>query len=623
KLLQMTGEELEGLLRSIPAANISKIEVITAPPAKYDAQGNTGIINIVTKKSMSDGFNGSVSFTYQQRKRGSELYSGNFNYRHGKLNVFGNANINAFQFTSPQSITTYFETQKQEQELMQYNDPVFSMFQLGADYSLGERSTIGVQLFRGYTNKDMYQYYDINVVRLPQQILDSTIRTVAYNNEEGWRQTANLNYEWRIDTTGKKLNIDGDYFYRVNERGRNFETVNRYTDGDATGVRQDDRTEGLQDIAIRSVKADLTLPYKWATLSLGGKISSVKNTSNNLFLHHIGPGFIKDPNLSNEFKYTENTQAAYLSAQKTMGKWEAQAGLRYEQTQTEGISVTINQTNTNRYAKLFPSAYLTYTPNENNVFNINYSRRIDRPGFGGMNPFRQYFTPNSYEAGNPFLQPSFSNNMELGYTYKSKYTITLFANSIQAYATRVSQIDKASNAYNFTIANAGNSKSIGVTISGNFTPVKWWECNVEASGFINVFNSTYYQTGTVSYKSLGMYGQIGNTFTLNHAKTLFAELGYNYTSRQIDDFDIQLPNSNLSAGIKAMLMKKKLVVALTANDILKTDLWRMSNQFNGTQQNNYYDSRSIFASVTWKFGNSSVKAKRERSTGADESGRAN
>ena len=622
KLVQLSGEELEGLLRSIPSANVSKIEVITAPPAKYDAQGNTGIINIVTKKGLGNGFNGSLSFTYQQRMRGSELYSGNFNYRHDKLNIYGNVNINSFQFTSQQQTNTFYETQQQEQMLNQYNDPVFSMVQLGADYSVTKTSIVGVQLFRGYTNRDMNQYYDIKVSRTPEQILDSTIRTDAYTSEASWRQTANLNYEWKIDTSGKKLNVDADYFYRTSDRGRNFETTNRLADGSPGGAHQNDRTHGLQNIDIRTLKADLVLPYKWATLSLGGKLSAIHNISDNTLLHMASDGYVKDSSLSNEFDYTENTQAAYLSAQKTIGKWMAQFGLRYEQTQTKGISVTVGQTNTNKYAKLFPTAYITYTPNEGNVLYANYSKRIDRPGFWQMNPFRTYMTPNSYESGNPFLQPSFSDNIELGYTYKSKYTVTLFREKITSLYTRISQIDSVDNAFYFIMANGGTATNYGLSLSANFTPFKWWESSTQAYGYYKQFNSNYYNS-TVSYQRPAFFITTNNTFTLNRAKTLFAELNYYYASQRVNDFDIQLAASNLGAGMKAILFQKKLIVAVNTYDLLKTDWWRMDNQYNGTYQDHYYDERQLSVSVTWKFGNRSVKAKRERSTGLDEDRRAN
>lgn len=623
KLVQLSGEELEGLLRSIPSGNLSKIEVITAPPARYDAQGNTGIINIVTKKGMGDGFNGSASFTYQQRVRASQLYSGNFNYRRGKLNVYGNGNINSFQFTSQQQTNTFYGIQQQEQALLQKNDPVFSMFQLGADYSITDRSVIGLQLLRGYGNRDMLQDYDISVIRTADHKTDSTLRTIAYTSELSWRQTVNLNYELKMDTTGKKLNIDADYFYRNSDRGRNFETVNRFADGNATGVRQDDRTEGLQVTDIRSLKADLVLPYKWAKLSMGAKVSAIHNISDNIFLHRVGGAYTKDTTLSNEFDYKENTQAAYISAQRAIGKWSMQLGLRYEQTQTEGVSVTVNQTTTNEYARLFPTAYITYAPDDDHVLNANYSKRIDRPGFWQMNPFRTYMTPSSYESGNPFLQPSFSNNIELGYTYKSRYTVTMFREQVSELYTRVSYIDSTNNSFRFTTANGGSAINYGISLSANITPVKWWESNTQIFGYYNQFNSTFYKTGTYNFQRPAFFIRTDNTFTLNRAKTIFAELSYVYAGARVSDFDIQLASSNLGTGFKALFFQKKLVVAVNAYDLLKTDRWRMNNQYNGTKQDHYYDERQLSLALTWKFGNSNVKAKRERSTGADESRRTN
>jgi outer membrane receptor protein involved in Fe transport len=622
RLVPVSGEELEGMLRSISTDNISRLEVITTPPAKYDAAGNAGIINIVTKKQKSNGFNGMVTATYQQRVKASERLEGSFNWRAGKWNIYGNMNQSNYTFTSPQRIETSYPNQQQTQSLLQQNRPFYSRNQLGIDYNINSKSVIGILYTYGKTYRDMDQLYTVNNIRMPENINDSVNRTFAYTFELADRTVVNLNYEWNIDTTGKKLSVDVEFFSRWGGKRRDFNARTLQPDGAEAGARQYNKTTGVQTLTYQTAKADMLLPYKWAKLSLGGKASFINTNSDNIFRFYNGSDYVVDNNRTNIFDYQERIQTVYISIQKQWSKkWEGQAGLRAEYTQTKGVSKTMSQSNTNEYFKIFPTAYLKYQPNDNHVLILNYSKRIDRPEFWDMNPFRQYTTAVSYEEGNPFLQPSFSNNIEAGYTLKDKYTFTAYANFEDGIITEISKLDSINKSYAFVMANAGRSSSYGFSGTGVFEPTKWWELYTEVYAYYERFSSSVYNSSfanSIPTASL----VLNNTFTLNNAKTLLAEVNFYGITSQQSDFNKQRAYWTMSTGVKALFLDKRLIVAATVNDIFKTDIWYVRNLQNGAIREGYFDARALFISASWKFGNRYIKEKRQRNS-SEESSRAN
>lgn len=622
RLVQVSGDELESMLRSIPAADISKIEIITAPPSKYDAEGNSGIINIVSKKSINNGLNGNITLTYQQRTKASQQIHGNFNYRNGKLNVYGNSNVNRLTFISEQKINTQYPEQQQLQVLNQNNRPLYTYSQLGADYNLSPNAVLGFIYTLGSMDTKRDEVIATQALHVPSLALDSTMMTNAFATDKGRRHVFNLNYDWKIDSAGKKLSVNGDYFTRKGSNTRNFTTGNLYADGTGTGNISDNRTQGQLNTDIGTIRADLEWPTALADISGGAKASWIHTYSDNIFRYLSGNDYVNDAGKTNSFDYKENTQALYANAKKDWGKWNAQIGLRAEYTQTRGQSLTLGQVNTNNYFKLFPSAYLQYKPNDDHSWNINYTRRINRPSFWDMNPFRVYSTATAYEEGNPFLQPSFSNNIEVGYAYKSVLAFTAFVQKVDAYATRVSFVDTVNNFFYFRKANAGNELQCGITASLTFSPTPWWESSNNLYGTFNKFSSDFYPDA-ISYAKPSFSIETNNSFILNKPQTLLAEINFEYNGRRQDDFDTRYSSCNLSAGIKALVFNKRMTISLDAEDILKTDIWQMRNDYNGTYQRSYFDSREVNLSFSWKFGNQFIKEKRQRNTGSEEAGRAN
>ncbi|RYZ49443.1 MAG: TonB-dependent receptor, partial [Sphingobacteriales bacterium] len=622
RLVQVTGTELEAMLRSMSAGDISKIEVVTAPPAKYDAEGNSGIINIVTKKSQKNGLNGNLTLSSEWRTKASQKIQGAFNYRNGRLNVYGNSNVNRLTFVSEQYTNTAYPDAKQNQMLDQNNRPLFTWSQLGADYNIGKQSVLGLLYTHGSMDTERDEWITTRFFSGTKMAIDSAISTKAFATDLGRRNVINLNYDWKIDSSGRKLSLNADYFTRGGRNSRDFTIRAVDPNGPKYGIQSDNRTYGDQGTDIISNRADLEWPLAWAKLSAGAKASWIHNYSNNVFNYLSGNDYVNDTGRTNTFDYRENTQALYVNASREWGKWNAQLGFRAEYTQTRGTSITLSQVNTNRYFKIFPTAYLQYRANDNHSWNINYSRRINRPSFWDMNPFRRYTTATAYEDGNPFLQPSFSNNIELGYAYKSVLAFTFFVQNVKGYATRVSFIDTDNSTFHFSQANAGNELQYGLSATLSFSPLPWWETTTALYASYNKFSSDFYAAG-VSYSRPSLSMEMNNTFMLNRSQTLVAELGFEFSSREQSDFDEEYARASLNLGLKALFFRKRFTLALSGSDLLRTDIWQVSNQYNGTFQRSYFDNRMLRVSLGWKFGNQLLKEKRERNSNSDESNRAN
>ena len=620
KLLQVSGDELTNVLKSIPSENLARIEVITTPPAKYDAAGNAGLINIVLKKQMKNGLNGNATLTYTQRVSRAGSFNGNFNYRHDKLNVYGFYNAYRARNLPEQNITTQFTDQRWEQHTDAANNNVFNRGQIGADYNITPRAVIGFLYTLGNGGNEYYAdaLTTANGYNLHTGLIDSSTITRAIKQDRGIRNVGNLNYQWKADSGGRKVNIDLDYFTRTGKAKNQLNTNNYFGDGSFTGFSATSRTSGIQTNEISSAKIDVEWPTTFAQLTFGAKASFIHTTSDNLYEYmDLDSSYKVDYGKTNKFDYRENTQAIYGSAQRTMGKWELQAGLRGEYTQTKSYSETAGQTARTDYFKLFPTVFIQYKPNDNHAMNLNYSKRIDRPTFWDMNPFRTYYTATSYSQGNPFLQPSFSNNIEFGYTLKSNYSLSVYAQFVNNARTRVSMTDSATKSYSFNEANVGNVKNYGGNINITLSPFKWWECVLSGNAWYSVFSSDYYG-GQYGASKPAFLVETNNTINLNKAKTVVFNANFSYTSKGLDDFELVHAYYTLTLGIRILLFDKRLTLACNGYDILRTERNHIENQYNGTVQDNYWDERNFRFSVGWKFGNSGIKAQRERAVNEDQ-----
>jgi outer membrane receptor protein involved in Fe transport len=369
----------------------------------------------------------------------------------------------------------------------------------------------------------------------------------------------------------------------------------------------------------------MELPGSWADVAFGVKATSTK-TDNNVdsrFYNKIDESLLSSQ--VDHFLYKENMQMIYVSVLKHFGeKWDVKAGLRGENTQTNANSLSVNQEVKRNYFKIFPTAYISFKPNEDHVLSLNFGRRIQRPGFWEMNPARWYMSPTSYTEGNPFLQPAYSYNIEFNYAYKSLVNLSLFNSNKRDGYGQVTVHDVMNDSQAFKRLNYFDSNSYGGTLTLNYDLFSWWNTATEISAYYNELNP---KTDLFSsfYSGWGGYTTSTNTFSLNKKKTFLATLYYEYNYPAVQGIINSSSSSTLNIGFRSLFFNKKLTVGLNFDDIFRKNLTLYSNRSQDINQTflQYYDTRQFRISLTYKFGSTKLSLEERETGNQDEKNRSN
>lgn len=616
RLLQLSGEDLLNYLQSISSDDIKSIEVITTPPAKYEAEGNSGLINIKLKKGKNNSWGNSIRTSYIQTTYPAGSLGNSFYYNKNKLSLSANVDAKKGNEQYTDTYTIYFPNSRNESEAKSKNSQDYYSGRIGLDYSINDNVTIGgiAQYYNSKPNSSENSY--INIFDSSDN-LASTILTDGTTQETNSTGSYNLHYIQKIDTLGKKLSVDLDYFNFIEKKNRNFNSQEFSSEG-VSLYQLIANNEGNQDINNYSAKIDFEHPTKWANISYGTKFTFTNTNSAVNFYDQTSGTPVLDPSQSDEFEYTENIQSAYFDIAKSFGeKWQSKIGLRFESTQTTGLSKSTDQVNKNKFNKLFPTFYLLYNANENNIINLNYSRRINRPDFWELNPFKWYINSNSYSEGNPFLQPSFSDNIELTYGYKQKYYAT-FVSQIRTNAFgQIPQVNPDNNQQIYTRQNYHTAYVNGLVQVFVYNKFSWWEGQVQANAFYlhTKINKEFEQSLPVQ-QGINLNLSTNNTFILNKKKTVMGEVGYWVAPPNNVLIFQQSTAMSLNLGLKVSLLNRSLQCGFSANDIFRTSNPDITTYTNNVRQlyNSYYDNRYYKLSLKYTFGNKSNNVN-ERSFG--------
>ncbi len=616
RMIELAGEELNNFLKSISASDIKNIEVISNPPAKYDAEGTGGLINIIMKKGVRDSWKNTMTVSYDQNKFGIYTLRDNFFYNKKKFRFSASVNaktgyLNAtddLKMHFPEGLSHMYSTTKVKTENLSGK--------LAFDYDFSERTTIGFQYLNDRNNPDFKS--DIRIDNYnPQNQLDNVTLNDSYTDKGSRNQTYNAHLITKLDSK-RKLSFDVDYFDYSSNFDRNFVANNYTPDMIFVDVNQSGRNISNQDIDNLSFKADMEHPFQALNLSYGAKISFTNSKSNILYYNTISGTPELDPNQSNRFEYTENNQAIYINGNKKINeKWNLQMGLRLENTQTNGFSETLNQETINNYLKLFPTVYASYKKNENNTFSLNYGKRINRPRFDLLNPFRVYINSNSYSEGNPFLKPSFSDNFELAHSYKEVLRTSVFVNAITNGYGVVFTSNPETNTQIVTRENYYKGLSYGLGESYSVSFADWWQSENtlyflgSKTEFIKDINATPSNSLQIDFTT-------NNTFILGKNSKL--QIDFNYSTPFKNGLYEVGYMSSFDIGFKQDLLNKTLQIAFLANDIFYTSYLKdFTSVVNGVKQvyTQNESNRFVRLSVIYNFGNKKINVK-ERNFGNQE-----
>jgi hypothetical protein len=627
----LSAAQLADYLRSLPASAIDQIELMTNPSAKYDAAGNSGIINIKTKKNKLKGFNGNVTLTHTQGVYPKPSGSLNLNYRTGSFNFFLNAGYSHWEgFQVLQITRKYLDNDAartinsifQQTTVMHFTNPEANV-KFGMDYFLNQKTTLGF-VVSGFRNKEQDRSGSNIQLMSPSYQIDSLVYSPNTNNTTWKNGSANLNFRHQYDSAGRELSADLDYVRYSSVSNQYFNNLTYSPDN--VLLDQSILTGNLPStINIYTFKTDYTRPLaKGYKLETGIKLSYVNTNNTANYYDLVGGKANVDTTKTNAFIYHENINAAYVNMTKQYGKWTVQAGARLENTNYyghqlgNGLTVINNDSSFSRsYINLFPTLYLTYQANEKNQLTLNYGRRIDRPAYQDLNPFLFFLDEYTYQAGNPYLQPQYTQNVELSHTYNHSLTTTLNYSYTQNFFTETFQ--QSGQATIVRNGNIGVRQNAGVSVSYMLPVTKWWTTVLYSNVNYTKFTGMLYGQD-LDVQATTMLVNVNNQFNLAHGWA--GELSGFYRTKGVEGQLVIYPLGQGTAAISKKILKDKASLKLAVRDFLYTNHPHGYIDFQQTDAtfNNRRDSRQVAMTFTWNFGKplKGVSGSTKRNSGAGE-----
>ena len=607
RMVNLSGQDLLNYIRTIPTGDILKIEVITVPPSKYDAGGNAGLINIVTKNFHQKGqLTGSINSTYEQSYYPTTENGGSFASNIGSFDIdFSIAYRNGKKNPYEKINTTYA---KQEWENIVYRKQSTNRLNIstGAGFRIDSTCLFTLQYTGSYSKPGEDASGSSAIYTISPENMDSVLY-ISNDIDNDLKLHDFTLYCRRTSGNAKNvLELTADYLLYNLQKNQALGTNNYFPDKIPTGQKTNDKSVAPQDIKLFTANIDYSWLRKWGEVQMGAKLSSIAIDNDFRYYQHEGDTFIEDTKRSNHFIYQENIQAFYISSNFSVNKiLEFKLGLRGENTYLNGRSVQYDQVNRTRYFKVFPTAFVQYKFKNDNTLNLTYGRRIKRPGYGELNPFRYYFNAYQYAEGNPYLKPSFSSNWEFNYTLKRKYIFSLSYQKVNDVFLQTPFLDGATGLVNYTRGNAGHSSTLGASAIVPINIFSWLVSNNVVTGSARSETSTLTNGKLLAYRTTFFTFQTHNTLYLNSKKTIVGSVSFRYNSsvkRYIYKTD---PVYALDLGVKLQTNDRRFTIGIAASDVFYTNITRFSslpNTITTIQSKIYPDSRCIRISLNYALG---------------------
>ncbi|WP_191906331.1 outer membrane beta-barrel protein [Hymenobacter baengnokdamensis] len=621
--IRLSSDDLSNYLKNLPSDNVSRIEVITNPPAKYDAEGGA-ILNIITKKSLKDGLNASLGASTEQATYNSQTGSSVVNYRRGVLALYGNYGA------------SNRKKRRLEDEYVIFEDPGHpatwlnnkagdvqgrgNSFQLGLDYNLSDKQVLGVLMLgnAGSTERRtniLTRIFGPTAVA-PDSVLDTRNSSAGSTNQLSY----NLNYKAKLDTAGRSLSADLDYAPFSSTSNQLVANTTYSAAGDPLSPPLTISTQAQQKIGIWSGKVDYSGQVAHGlTLEAGLKQSWVQTTSH--FDYSQSRNGLEEVNARQQdlFEYAERVSAGYATLAGALRHMQYKAGGRVEYTWSEANSHYTNQLTERQYLNLFPSLYLRYPLSNTKELTFTYGARINRPDYARLNPFRFYTSPYAFREGNPTLQPAYIHNLSLGFVYKGIYNLTAYARKTTNYFSSITVQDNANNLLYNTQQNLALSQEAGAYLSLPVHPYPWWEINTLLQLSYRQEQSTYLG-GSYNYHVLVGYATTNHAFEVSKQLGLKAELNAWYLSPSVQGIYHLGYTYDVSLAVRKSLFNQQASLRLAVGDIFYGNRNRIDvdylNQRNGFVEWN--DTRRVALSLSYRLGNSKVASARQRKTASEE-----
>lgn len=621
----LSPEDVANYLRSLPSTSIELIELMSNPPAKFDASGNAGIIHILMKKQREKGLNGSLTLSYGQGRYYRTNNSLNLNYRWNKLNFFSSLawsqnnmyqdlTINRYYYNAAGDYVSGFE---QNSYIKKQNGG--RNMKLGCDWYMTKKSTLGVMV-SGFYNPMQSDITNEAKILAADQTPSAYVHAVT-NAKTKWSNiSVNSNFTHRLDSLGKILIFNADYLKYASTMEQSLRNQTDSIDGTILSA-QHLLSNLPKNIEVKTAKLDFVIPMKhqdkW---EFGVKTAFVKTDNVADFADSINGNLVPNYTFSNRFLYDENNNAAYASYTREFKKLAFQVGLRGERIVMNGNQLgnaLLSDSNfTVVYSSLFPTAFVSYSPDSLRIHNFVFSagRRINYPNYDDMNPFTYPLDAYTYYGGNPFLKPTFSYTIETSYSYKQLFNVGFDYSLVRNLIGETNQ--QVNGIFYSRPGNFGQQIVYGFNISGEIPLAKWCSFTYYSEAKSIAYSSVIYNQPLEESK---WYLFVGPTFKFIVSKKLSMELAGTYQSRVLVGQFLTIPVASARLGMAYLLLKGKGTLKVSVNDMFWTnrpggDIRNIENS--RANWKSILDTRVVQVSFSYRFNKG--KSMNARSFGASE-----
>ncbi|NKI31249.1 TonB-dependent receptor domain-containing protein [Croceivirga thetidis] len=609
--VQLTGEELKTLLQGFAGSNIKSVEVISNPPANFDAEGGP-VLNIITSKSLVAGYKGSLNTILTQAVFPKYSFGTSHYFKTEKLNVLANYSFNprkeirktrkGINFINDQGeLFSNWETNIEEiKRISAHNLTAIVDYQFDDNNSLNFTST--------YVNNSNQEWDSdlVTEIRSSQGVIDSTFTTDNLLGADNTNFAIDLTFDHSFKKPGSKISLNAhftDFDY-----GFNQQIASDYFDNGGTFLRDFSfDTNSSQEIKIYTGQVDYVTPVGQGIFETGAKASIIDSESSIDYTNFQGADESVNANLSDNFLYDETVLGGYLSLQQNWEKWSLKAGLRGEYTDALGTSLTLSTINNQNFFEFFPSLYVLYTASDKHSFAFDYSRGIQRPKYDDLNPFRNFSNENDFVEGNPRLFPAFSNNFNFNYTFNSELFFDLYYRNNGEYINYLVFQNNQNQTLSELKQNVLGSNSYGLDIIYSKALLNPWYVYAYVSFFHEdeTFLAVESENREFENSFDGFYAYIANYLTLSKDGSLTGEVGLTYWSGSIFGSYVESENLNLTFGLRKSLWNDRAIISVAAEDLLERYVPTYTSRY--FNQDNFYRRRPelqfIRFGFTYNFGN--------------------
>ena len=612
-------------LATLRSDQIKRIEVITSTSAKYDAEGNKAIINIVLKGKKNVGFDGSTSLQYNQRTYETLWPSTSLTYSNKKLST--SLNVSYFDEKQKNDISSDILFSGSSRQIETVKRPHIKGFigNLNLNYEMSPKLDAGFRLSTNFNTTDEKALTGTSYKNITTQSIDSTSILPTKGNLDYEYYALTLYIDFKLDTLGSKLKVSANTLRRIQSDNKRLKST-IFSGNSSNTIRSESALNNSDfNYKVNSVIADVEISNENTKWEFGSKVTLINNNSDISFFNTNSGTPVLDTNQSNLFLYDETILAAYLSFDSYHWKeWFIQLGLRFENTKTKGKSVTLNQVNNNNYNNVFPSAYVSYDPNKKHSFSLGYSTSINRPRFYSVNPFRNYIDFFSYSEGNPQLLPSYTHSIELSYILKNNLSFFIsnnFTNDSFDYLTLTSQDN------NLEITSPKNyfdQYTLDFDVRYNWKPKKWLSNRFSLNWSYSRSTSDIPEVTLARLTGSGLTLSSSSVFMVNKKKENKLYLRFSQNLPSTDGFVKTANSANLTIGGVFHFFDKNLILQLQARDVFRQQrIIAVENYQNYRYESRTYnDAQAFICMLTYKFGNKKSKRK-QRNVDQSEQGRMN